>query len=125
MSLNPFPFNRAGRQTLVYLSLAGSGPVLTAATIWALGIIRDFPGADAAARLRAFASIADKVAWSLFVVVVALACFVSIRAVKLGKGGFEAEANDNGDDGPPVAGTLTISAQATATPAVDGTPSTN
>ena len=110
-----FPFTRAGRQTLVYVALAGCGPVLTLFVYWAMVTVRDFAGAPPAIRLARFAHLADYIAVSLLIIVVALACFVSIRAVKIGKDGLEATANDNGEDQPTL---TTVTATATvATPA--------
>ena len=61
MNWNPiswFPFTRDGRQTLVYLVLAGCGPALTAGIMWALTAIRDFKDATAEAKLDKFADLA-------------------------------------------------------------------
>lgn len=110
------PMSRAGRQTLVYLALVGCGPVLTACVMWAMNIIRHWEEVSPIARLDAYAKLAGWMALSLFVIVIALTLFVSIRAIKIGKGGLEAEANDNGDDPAPAGSTLTATATIVATP---------
>lgn len=81
-----FPFTREGRQTLVYLIMAGCGPALTGVVIWAMYVIRWWPDATADARLDKFAQLALCIAAALIVIVIALACFVSIRAIKLDVG---------------------------------------
>lgn len=83
-----FPFTHAGRQTLIYLVLAMAGPALTAVVMWAMEITKD------ARQWAIFGSLADRVAWSLFVIVCALACFVSIRAIRIGKDGASMESRD-------------------------------
>ena len=92
-----FPFTREGRQTLVYLTLAGCGPALTFVIVWALGVIRDFNGADAAQRLDKFATLATIIASALVIIVIALSCFVSIRAIKIGKDGIEASGGEGNE----------------------------
>lgn len=102
MNWNPltwFPFTRDGRQTLVYLALAGCGPALTLGIIWALHTIRDWGDASAQLRLDKFASLAMMMGYNSLIITVALACFVSIRAVKVSKDGLEATSNDNGQEG--------------------------
>lgn len=89
-----FPFTRAGRQTLIYLILAGCGPALTAVTIWAMRVIRDWNEVNPAVRLERFASLAMVMASALVIIVIALACFVSIRAIKIGKDGIEASGGE-------------------------------
>lgn len=91
------PFTRAGRQTLIYLVLAGCGPALTVCIIWAMVVIRDWNEVAASARLDKFATLAMLLGAGLLIIITALACFVSIRAVKIGKDGFEAEGSQ-GDD---------------------------
>lgn len=84
------PFTREGRQTLVYLVFAGCGPVLTGVVIWAM--------AEALARVRLWGTFRDLaliVAAALLIIVCGLAMFVSIRAIRIGRDGFEA----NGDPG--------------------------
>ncbi len=107
----PAPLTMAGRQTLVYLVFAGSGPALTVLIIWAMRAIRDWQGADAADKLARFAFLAQYVAIALLILVVALACFVSIRAIKVGKDGLEATSQNDGE--PP---TMTATAQVTLSP---------
>ena len=115
----PAPLSRAGRQTLVYLCLAGSGPALTGIIIWALVTVRDWAGVDAAVKLARFATLTTYIAVSLLIIVIALACFVSIRAVKIGKDGIEAESNDNGSEGSSTVATASVTV---TTPAVDAAP---
>jgi hypothetical protein len=91
------PFGKDARSTLVYLVFAGCGPALTACVIWAMRIIRDWTGASDADRLDKFASLAMVIASALLVITVALAAFVSIRAIKVGKDGLEA-SSFGGDD---------------------------
>lgn len=87
-----FPFTQEGRQTLVYLVFAWSGPVLTVSTAWAMyqALKR---GLD-----TVFANLAYMVAACLLIIVTGLAMFVSIRAVRLGKDGFSAEGGQDNDD---------------------------
>ena len=91
-----FPFTREGRQTLIYCVLAGCGPALTAVVIWAMLVIRRWDAANTADRLDKFASLAMVMASALVVIVVALSCFVSIRAIKIGKDGLEASGDGDG-----------------------------
>lgn len=91
-----FPFTREGRQTLVYCALAGCGPALTAIVVWALVIIRNWSEVPAIIRLDKFAELAMLVAVGLLIIVIALACFVSIRAIKIGKDGIEASGDGDG-----------------------------
>jgi zinc transporter ZupT len=79
------PYTHEGRQTLVYLVFAGAGPALTAVVIWAMLKSLDFK------LFQTFSQLALVIAAGMFVVVVGLSMFVSIRAVKLGKDGFSAE----------------------------------
>lgn len=85
---NPFtwvPFSQEGRQTLVYLVFAGSGPTLTIFTAWAMleALRHGWQGI--------FANLAYTVAACLLIIVTGLAMFVSIRALRFGKDGFSAE----------------------------------
>lgn len=89
--MSMFPFTREGRQTLVYLCLAGCGPALTLIVIWAMHLSED------AGQWAIFADLANKVAWALLVIVLALACFVSIRAIKLDVKDGTAEVKGDGD----------------------------
>lgn len=84
------PFTHEGRQTLVYLVFAGSGPALCAIIIWAMveALRRDL--------FKTFSHLSLVVAACLLIIVTGLAMFVSIRAVKLGKDGFSAEGGQDG-----------------------------
>jgi ABC-type multidrug transport system fused ATPase/permease subunit len=84
-----FPFSHEGRQTLIYLVLAGAGPALTMAVMWAMrrALEHGWQGV--------FNGLAEKVAWALLIIVSALACFVSIRAIRLGKDGFGVEGRES------------------------------
>lgn len=98
-----FPFSRAGRQTLLYLVIALCGPALTLLGWWAMIEVRDFPGTTGEARLEVFARLATMVMAGLLVIIVALSCFVSIRAIKIGKDGLEANSYGGAeDDDPPI-----------------------
>jgi hypothetical protein len=92
---NLFPFSHEGRQTLIYVCIAWAAPVLCGMLVWEQSRIEVFPGAAAEQRLARFADISDRVSWGLMVILVAFACFVSIRAIKIGKDGFSAESRDN------------------------------
>lgn len=97
---NPFtwiPFTRAGRQTLIYLALFGCGPALTWCIMRTLDVVEKFPNTTGEARLAAYVELAKPLTWSLLIIIVALACFVSIRAIKIGKDGLEAESQENPD----------------------------
>lgn len=105
MNWNPitwWPWSRGGRQTLLTLVFALCGPALTACLMWILDVVRTFPGASADKRLDAYAELAKPVGWSLLIITVALACYISIRSFKAGPTGIEAESNDNGDDPEPL-----------------------
>jgi hypothetical protein len=98
-----FPFTREGRQTLIYLTLAGCGPALTGVVIWAMHVIETFPDADAAQRLDKFADLAFIIGAGLLIITVALACFVSIRAIKIGRDGLEATGGEEAAAGAQFA----------------------
>ena len=98
MTWNPLtwiPWLRDGRQTLIYVTLALCGPALTACIMWALNVVEHFPGADGEARLAAYVDLAKPLTWALMVIVLALACFVSIRAIKVGRDGISAEGRED------------------------------
>lgn len=101
----PAPLTRDGRQTLVYLVFAGSGPALTGVVVWAM-----VKALERTALFDTFSKLSFVVAASLFVIVTGLAMFVSIRAVKISKDGFEA----SGGNAPEAAQAATDSAQQTA-----------
>lgn len=90
-----FPFSHEGRQTLVYLVFAGAGPALTLLVMWAMrqALAHGFQAA--------FESLADKVTWALLIIVCGLACFVSIRAIQIGKDGVNVQGRDRGGDDTP------------------------
>jgi hypothetical protein len=83
-----FPFTHEGRQTLVYLVFAGAGPALTLVALQVLD------QTEAAKQWGIYASMARILGWSLLIIVCGLGMFVSIRAIKLGKDGFEASGID-------------------------------
>lgn len=91
-----FPWTREGRQTLIYIMAALSGPALTLVLIAAGYLIATFPGASADHRLDKFATLAMLVAAALLIVVIRDACFVSIRAIKIGRDGIEASGEGDG-----------------------------
>lgn len=85
----PAPLTRDGRQTLVYLVFAGAGPALTLVVMWAMARALVTP-----ALFATFSKLAIIVAVSLLIIVTGLAMFVSIRAVKISKDGFEASGGE-------------------------------
>jgi hypothetical protein len=90
-----FPFGYSGRQTLIYLLFAGAGPALTLIVIWAMR-------QSLAAKLwDQFRALSNEVALAHLIVVIGLAMFVSIRAIKIGKDGIEAQGDpiDGGENG--------------------------
>lgn len=100
-----FPFTRAGRQTFIYLMIGLCGPALTILGWWAMETVRDFPGTTGTERLEVYARLATMVMVGLLVIIVALSCFVSIRAIKIGAGGIEAKGRggeDHYDSDPPI-----------------------
>lgn len=107
-----FPFTHEGRQTLVYVALSWAAPVICAMLLWSMSRIETFPGAAADQRLARFADLADRISWGLLIILIAYACFVSIRAIKIGKDGFSAESRD--DDAPAAAQAVADAAQETA-----------
>ena len=120
---NPFtwvPFSQDGRQTLVYLALAGCGPALLGAMLGtgftALDVIRNWPDAAAEQRLDAYAILAGQiiafVGWALMTIVLALACFVSIRAISFNIKNGTANVQGRDDD-------ATVAANQVAGAAVD------
>ena len=105
------PLTHEGRQTLMYRIFAGAGPALTVVVIWIM--VQSL----AHSLFNTFSNVAMIVAVSLLLVVTGLAMFVSIRAVKIGKGGFSAE----GGNAPEAAQAVADSAQQTADVIKDGT----
>ena len=96
-----FPLDREGRQSLVYLVLAGCGPAMTLAVMWAMHRIHVWVDAPASERLEHFAALAMMVAAGLLIIITALAAFVSIRAFKVtaGRNGITLSATGDGDGG--------------------------
>lgn len=98
-----FPFSRAGRQTLIYLVISLCGPALTLLTWWAMETVEHFPDTTGSERLEVYARLATMVLAGLLIIIVALSCFISIRAIKIGKDGLEASSRGGDeDDDPPV-----------------------
>lgn len=95
----PAPLTRGGLQTLVYLVFAGAGPSLTLVVMWAM-----IEALKRTALFDTFSHLAMIVAVSLLIIVTGLAMFVSIRAVKIGKDGFEA----SGGEGQAVQQTVDV-----------------
>jgi hypothetical protein len=92
-----FPFTHEGRQTLIYLMFSLSTGILTLIVWWAMDRLFDAKQwADAK-------GLADKVAWALMMSVGGYACFVSVRAIRLGKDGFDMEGRD-----PPNGGIASV-----------------
>ena len=87
-----FPWTREGRQTEIYIIFALSGPALTAVVIWAM-----IEALERVALWATFRDLALIVAAALMVVVIGLAMFVSIRAIKVGRDGIEANGEDGGE----------------------------
>ena len=87
----PSPLSKEGRQTLVYLSFAGAGPVLTAVVIWAMAVAQWNTWRDV------FANLAYMVAAGMLTIVTGLAMFVSIRSLKVSRDGLEASGGDPSD----------------------------
>jgi hypothetical protein len=104
------PLTPEGRQTLIYLIFAGCGPALTGVVIWAMLIIRTWSDASAEIRLDKFAQLAMVVAAALMIIVIGLACFVSIRAIKakVGEASFEATGSGGDNGGAQVTATATV-----------------
>lgn len=92
-----FPFTHDGRQTLIYLVFAGAGPALTLAMLAIMSVLAN------AGRWTAYERMAILIGLCLLIIVTGLAMFVSIRAVKLGKDGFEAGGwRGPSDQEPPL-----------------------
>lgn len=93
-----FPYGRSGRQTLLYIVLALCGPALTGCLLWILRVVETFPDTTGEQRLEAYVDLSKPLGWALLIIVVALACFVSIRAVKIGP--LEASSREDPVDPP-------------------------
>ena len=83
------PLSRDGRQSLIYLVFAGAGPATSLVSGWAMAL------AYRAGQWATFADLALLNAAGNLIIVTALAMFVSIRAIKIGRDGLE--ANGGGD----------------------------
>lgn len=92
-----FPFTREGRHTLLYITISLCAPALTIFSMWAMSVVERFPGVPAQERLDAYVKLATLIAVDLLIMVVALACFVSIRSLKIGANGLEADGKGGGD----------------------------
>jgi hypothetical protein len=99
------PLTHEGRQTLVYLIFAGSGPVLTCVVIWGMQ-----QSLDRKELWSTFTGLSYIVAASLLIIVTALGMFVSIRAVKLTKTGFEATGGGEPEAAQAVADVAQVKA---------------
>lgn len=84
------PLTREGRQTLVYLTFAGAGPATSAVNLWAM------LKAAADGQWQVFYPLAMTNAVGNGIIVTALAMFVSIRAIKISKDGFQADGEQGG-----------------------------
>lgn len=82
------PYTKEGRQTLVYLTFAGAGPVLTAIVIWAMVKALGFRLFDV------FANLSYVVAAGLLILITGLSMFVAIRSLKVSKDGLEATGGE-------------------------------
>lgn len=80
-----FPLENDGRQTLIYLVFAGAGPALTLIVMWAMGEALERPQL-----WKTFSGLAYILGICLLVITTGLGMFVSIRAVKISREGFEA-----------------------------------
>lgn len=103
-----FPFSQDGRQTLIYLMFSLSTGVLTLIVWWAMDRL------FAAQQWQAGKQLADKVAWALLISVGGYACFVSVRAITLGKDGFGMQGRDPPQDIPTAVQQVADSAQSKA-----------
>ena len=99
------PFSLDARASLMYLSFAGGGPAVLIALMINMDTIRNWTGAPAGERLERYADIADKLAWGLLIVLVTLACFISIRAFKFNAktGTLDIDGNSAGQGAQIVA----------------------
>lgn len=88
-----FPFTNDGRQTLIYIMFSCSTAILTLLVWWAMDRMFD------AGQWNAGRGLADKVAWGLLISISGYACFVSVRAIKLGKDGFSVDGRDPNQPG--------------------------
>lgn len=99
--LSWLPWSRIGRQTLLTIVFAFCGPALTACILWILDVVKGFPGTTGEQRLEAYVKLAQPLGWSLIIIVVALAAYISIRSIKAGKDGLEATSFAD-DDAEPI-----------------------
>jgi len=77
------------------------GPALSVCILWALDTVETFPDTSGEARLEAYVTLAQPIGWSLIIIVVALAAYISIRSIKAGKDGLEATSFGE-DDSEPI-----------------------
>lgn len=101
MTWNPLtwlPWSVNGRRTLLTIVFAACGPALTACIMWALNVVKTFPGTTGEQRLAAYVKLAEPVTWSLIIIVIALASYISIRSFKAGKDGIETTSFGDDDD---------------------------
>jgi hypothetical protein len=106
-----FPFSHEGRQTLIYLMFSLSTGILTLIVWWAMDRLFN------AQQWAMGKQLADKVAWALLMSVGGYACFVSVRAITLGKDGFGMQARDRPDDVAPTATVITTTTASVGTAA--------
>lgn len=88
------PYTGEGRQTLLYMVLAGCAPALHASIMWAMNVVKTFPGATGEARLAAYVKLAEPISYSLLIIVISLAMFVSLRSLKFSKDGLDVQGRD-------------------------------
>ena len=92
------PYTGEGRQTLLYLVLAGCAPALHGSIMWAMNVVKTFPGTTGEQRLAAYVKLAEPISYSLLIIVIALAMFVSLRSLKFSaKDGLDVQGRDLSD----------------------------
>jgi hypothetical protein len=111
-----FPFSHDGRQTLIYLMFSLSTGILTLIVWWAMDRLFN------AQQWQAGKQLADKVAWGLLISISGYACFVSLRAISLGKDGLNVQGRDPPEDAPAAAQAVADSAQSKADDIKEATP---
>ena len=89
------PYTGEGRQTLLYMVLAGCAPALHGSIMWAMNVVKTFPGTTGEQRLNAYVKLAEPISYSLLIIVIALAMFVSLRSLKFSaKDGLDVQGRD-------------------------------